>query len=145
MCDWLGTLQIREMDVRHPLWRGGFPDFVQGKPAPGAQKATGATYALALVEACRVTRQLPDAERYNRYNDSAYGALQFLTTLQYTESNTQHFAPGYRQQMLLGGFHSSPEDGTLRLEHTGQAVAALMRYWEFVVQPELASKAKKPG
>lgn len=140
MCDWLCSLQLHDLDVRHPHWRGGFPETARGATAPNA---SGAAYALAIVEACRVTRQLPDAERYARYRDSAYGAMQFLTTLQYTESNTQHFAPEYRQQYLLGGFHTSHEDGTLRLEHSGQAIAALARYWEFVVAPELASK--KPG
>ncbi|HEY1379203.1 MAG TPA: hypothetical protein VGF55_20540 [Gemmataceae bacterium] len=140
LCDWLCTLQVRQLDPRHPLWRGGFPEFAQGRPLPGAPTATSAVYAAALVEACRVTRQLPDAERYNRYGDSAFGALQFMTTLQYTEANTQHFAPAYRQQVLLGGFHTSHEDGTLRLEHTGQAVTSLVRYWECVAQPELATK-----
>ncbi len=137
MCDWLCGLQIRDLDVRHPHWRGGFNETVKGAGAP---TAGGASCAWALIEACRVTRQMPDAERFARYRDSAYGAMQFLTTLQYTESNTQHFAQGYRQQMLLGGFHTSHEDGTLRLEHTEQAVAALTRYWEFVMIPELASK-----
>jgi hypothetical protein len=145
LCDWLCTLQIRDMDVRHPLWRGGFPEFANGKAAAGTPKAAGATQAIALVEACRATRQLPDAERYGRYRESAFGALQFLTTLQYIEANTQHFAPGYRQQLLLGGFHTSPEDGTLRLEDTEQAVGALVRYWEFVVLPELATPRKAPG
>jgi hypothetical protein len=140
MCDGLCALQIRDLDVRHPHWRGGFADAVTGKAMPAAPTAGGATHALAVVEACRVTRQVPDAERYARYRDSAYGAMQFLTTLQYTEANTQHFSAGYRQQMLLGGFHTSHEDGTLHLEHTEQAVAALTRYWEFVVAPELASQ-----
>ena len=45
---------------------GGFPEFAQGKPVPGAPKATGAAYAAALVDAGRVTRQLPDADRYTR-------------------------------------------------------------------------------
>jgi hypothetical protein len=145
MCDWLCTQQIGQLDVRHPLWRGGFPEFAQGQPIIGAPKATGGAYAMALIEACRVTRQLPDAERYNRFRDSAYAALQFLTTLQYTESNTQHFAPAYRQEVLLGGFHASHQDGTLRLEHTEHAVAALVRHWEFVVLPELVSRPKSPG
>ena len=140
MCDWLCGLQIRDLDVRHPHWRGGFNESAKNVSNP---TANGAADALALVEACRVTRQLPDAERYARYRESAYAAMQFLTTLQYTESNTQHFAPGYRQQFLLGAFHTSHEDGTLRLEHTEQAVAAMTRYWEFVVLPEMASK--KPG
>jgi hypothetical protein len=130
MCDWLCAQQINQLDVRHPQWRGGFPEFEKGQPVPGAPRATGAAYAAALLDACRVTRQLPDADRFNRYSDSASGVLQFVMTLQYTEANTQHFAAGYRQQILLGGFHGSHEDGTLRLEYTQPAVAALVQYLE---------------
>jgi hypothetical protein len=140
MGDWLCTRQIRQLDVRHPQWQGGFPEFIQGRQAPGAPKATGAAYAAALIDASRVTRQKPDAERYGRYSEAAVAALQFIMTLQYNESNTQHFAPGYRQRILLGGFHASPEDGALRLEDTRHAVAALSHYWEYVVMPEMARK-----
>jgi hypothetical protein len=138
MGDWLCSQQIRQLDVRHPQWQGGFPEFVQGRSTPGPPKATGAAYAAALIDASRVTRQKPDAERYGRYSEAAVAALQFVMTLQYNESNTQHFAPGYRQRILLGGFHASPEDGALRLEDTRHAVAALTQYWEHVVIAELA-------
>jgi hypothetical protein len=133
MCDWLCTVQNAQLDARHPHWRGGFPEFVAGKPAPGAPKATGSACAAALVEACRVTRQLPDAERYNRYRDAANEALLFVMTLQYTEANTQHFAAGYRQQVLLGGFHGSPDDGALRLDATQHVVSALVQYMVYVL------------
>ncbi len=125
MCDWLCPLQHTERNVQ---MMGGFPEFAQGKPAPEAPKATGAAYAAALVEACRVTRQLPDADRYTRYRDAARRTLQFVTTLQYTEANTQHFTSAYRQQILLGGFHTSHEDGTLRLDCNQHAVGALVQY-----------------
>lgn len=137
MCDWLCARQIRQLDVRHPQWQGGFPDVVQGKSIAGtAPKATSAAYALALVEAGRVTRQKPDAERYARYREAAEAALQFTMTLQFTEANTQHFATNYRQNILIGGFHASPEDGTLRLDYTQYAVGALVKYWECVALPE---------
>jgi hypothetical protein len=142
MGDWLCAQQIRQLDVRHPQWQGGFPEFVNGRAVVGAPKATGAAYAAALIDASRVTRQKPDAERYERYKEAGFAALQFVMTLQYNESNTQHFAPGYRQRTLLGGFHASPEDGALRLEDTRHAVAALSQYWEYVVTPELASKSR---
>ena len=65
---------------------------------------------------------------------AVFGSLQFLGTLQYTEANTQHFAEWYRQSLLLGGFFASNTNGTLRLEATAQAVAALVPYLEHAVQ-----------
>jgi hypothetical protein len=140
MGDWLCGQQIRQLDVRHPQWQGGFAEFAQGHAATGPPKAASAAYAAAVIDACRVTRQKPDAERYGRYSESAFAALQFVMMLQYSEANTQHFAPGYRQRCLLGGVHVSAEDGSLRLEDTAHAVAALAAYWECVVMPELARK-----
>jgi hypothetical protein len=145
MNDWLCGQQIRQLDPRHPQWQGGFPEFAQGRPLAGAPKATGAAYVAALLDASRVTRQKPDAERFGRYSEAASAGLQFVMMLQYTESNTQHFTPAYRQQVLLGGFHASPDDGALRLDDTRFAVGALAEYWEFVVLPELASRSKGPG
>lgn len=129
MCDWLCTLQQEQLGKHY----GSFPEFAQGQPVPGTAKVTGAAYALALVEACRVTRQLPDGERYARYGEAANRALQFVTTLQYTEANTQHFAAGYRQQVLFGGFHASHEDGTLRLDYNQYAVCALVQFLTYVL------------
>jgi hypothetical protein len=129
MCDWLCTLQHIQLDVRH----GSFPEFAGGQPVAAAPKVTGAAYALALVEACRVTRQLPDAERYNRYCEAANRALQFIMTLQYTEATTQHFTATYRQQVLLGGFHASHEDGSLRLDYNQYPVCALVQFLTYVM------------
>jgi hypothetical protein len=59
--------------------------------------------------------------------------LQFLITLQYTEANTQHFADWYRPAML-GAFHASHQDGTLRIDYTQHAVCALIQYLSSVVE-----------
>jgi hypothetical protein len=127
LADWLCGQQFEKLDPGHPHWRGGFPEGASGQPAV-APTIGSVACAQALIETCRVTRQLPDAERFARYRDAAVLALQFASTLQYTEANTQHFAPGYRQQFLLGGFHTSHEDGRLRLDGTPKAVAALLAY-----------------
>jgi hypothetical protein len=124
MCDWLCTIQIQQPGPQY----GGFPEYAHGQPVPGAARVSGAAYALALVEACRVTRQLPDAERYARYGEAANLAIQFAMTLQYTDANSQHFATNYRQQVLLGGFHAAPDDGTLRLDYNQSAVCALIQF-----------------
>jgi hypothetical protein len=56
--------------------------------------------------------------------------------LQYVEANTQFFNPQYRRRNLLGGFHASPEDGTLRIDYTQQAVCAMVQYLTFVLRSE---------
>jgi hypothetical protein len=71
---------------------------------------------------------VPDLERYPRYKDAVQRGAQFLSTLQYTESNTQQFAADYRARFLVGGFHASPVDGDLKLDDTRQAVSALVQY-----------------
>jgi hypothetical protein len=128
LCDWLCGLQYQALDLRDPLWLGGFQEFAAGKPARGMPRASDAAYIAALVEGCRVARQVPDLERYPRYKDAVERGAQFLSTLQYTESNTQQFVAEYRAKFLVGGFHGSPTDGDLRLDDTRQAVAALVQY-----------------
>jgi len=123
MADWLCTQQLEQLDARHPLWRGGFLDAAAGTPT-----LASAGCAAALIDAARVTRQLPDADRFARYRDAATMTLQFVATLQYTEANTQHFASNYRQQYLLGAFHDSPTNAAIRLDGTQQAVAATLGY-----------------
>lgn len=128
MNDWLCGHQLDALDPRHPQWRGGFPDFAQGKPLAGGPRIGSASCATSLCDACRVTRQKPDAERFAKYRDAAGRALQFTTTLQFNEANTQHFAAGYREQVLLGGFFTAHDDGTLRLENNQMAVGALLAF-----------------
>lgn len=128
MNDWLCEQQFVAFDPRHPQWRGGFPDFAQGKPLAGSPRIGSAQCAASLCDACRATRQKPDAERFAKYRDAAGRALQFTTTLQFTEANTQHFAAAYREQVLLGGFFTAPDDGTVRLENNQMAVGALLSF-----------------
>jgi hypothetical protein len=84
---------------------------------------------MALADACRMIRQMdrPDTGRYDRYRTTLTRALQFLTTLQYGDENTLHFAAHFRPA-LVGGFHPSHTDGTLRIDHTAVAVAAFTQF-----------------
>jgi hypothetical protein len=134
MGDWLCGLQYDRIDPDRMLWYGGFQGWgaVGGLAAPPT--VTSATYAEALAEACRVAQAKGDADRLKRYRESLERCLQFLTTLQYTDANTQHFADWYRPR-LLGAFHVSHRDGTLRIDHTAHAVCALIRYLEEVARP----------
>lgn len=134
MNDWLCTLQYAQADPRQPRWRGGFMAWQGGKPVMQPPTAQTAFLAGSLVDACRVARQAADVSRLHNYRQALEPALQFVVTLQYTESNTRHYADWYRQEVLLGSFHASPLDGNLRLDYTAQAVAALAHFLEHVAE-----------
>jgi hypothetical protein len=135
MSDWVCSLQYPALgsDLRRVLWCGGFMTFADGRPVETAPHVGGAVYAEGLAQACRVAREAGDLERHSRYGEALAGCLQFLSTLQYTATNTRHFAPWYRER-LLGAFHASHQDGNLRLENTQHAVSALVLYLEDVVR-----------
>ena len=127
MNDWLCSLQYERLDPRHPRWWGGFMSCTGGRPAGDAPDIWSALCAGSLTEACRITRQLPDLPRHDRYTQALETCLRFLLTLQFSEADTQHFADWYRQR-LVGAFHGSHQDGNLRLDYTQHAVAALVQY-----------------
>jgi hypothetical protein len=131
MTDWIWQLQYVRLDPRHPFWVGGFMTWVDGKPAMTAPQVSSASYAEGLAEACRVARELSDVTRHKRYREALERCLQFLTTLQYIDANTQHFADWYRPA-LLGGFYTSHQDGTLRIDYTQHAVCAMVQYLNYV-------------
>ena len=127
MTDWLCGFQYVQLDPQHPLWIGGFRETPSGQPFAGAPQITSGCYAEGLAEACRVVRQVGDSTRSSQYREALERCLQFLTTLQYTEANTQHFADWYRP-VLVGAFHASHQDGNLRIDYTQHAVSALVQY-----------------
>ena len=129
MGDQIAKLQYEGGDRQHAEWRGGFPPIVDGKLVTSDPTADTAFFALALAEACRMIRSMdhPDAARYDRYRAVLTRTLQFLTTLQYGEDNTVHFAAHFRPY-LVGAFHSSLTDGNLRVDQTAIAVCALTQF-----------------
>jgi hypothetical protein len=133
MNDWLAGLQYQQLDPRRPFWVGGFMAWADGKAQALPPQVGSAAYAEGLAQACRVARVAGDVPRYQRYRDGLERCLQFLTTLQYTEANAQHFADWYRPA-LLGAFHASHQDGDLRIDYTQHAVSALVSYLEFAAE-----------
>jgi len=129
MCDWLRKLQYEHQDGPRAFWRGGFPTVADGKVVQTAPTIDTAYYAMGLADACRMIRQMdrPDTARYDHYRSALTRALQFLTTLQFGEENTLHFAAHFRPA-VVGAFHPSHLDGNLRVDHTAVAVAALSQY-----------------
>jgi hypothetical protein len=131
MSDWMCGLQYVTLDPRHPFWTGGFMSWEDGKASATPPQVSSASYAEGLAEACRVARQIGDVAHFNRYRDALERCLQFLTTLQYTDATTQHFADWYRPT-ILGGFFASHQDGNLRIDYTQHAVCAMVQYLAYV-------------
>lgn len=127
MNDWLCGLQYTQFDPRHPLWDGGFMNHDNGRALSVMPTVGSAAYAEGLAEACRVAREQADVERHRRYSAALERCLQFLTTLQYTDANTTHFAAWYKPK-VLGSFYASEQDGNLRVDYTQHAVCALFGY-----------------
>jgi hypothetical protein len=101
--------------------------WTDGKANTTPPDISAARYAEALAQACRVARQAGDATRHARYLKTLEQALPFVVALQYTQANTQHFAEWYRDE-VLGAFHVSHDNGTLKLDAIGQALAAQTLY-----------------
>ncbi len=130
MIDWLCALQYEQSpDPRKPLWRGGFKTVTNEKSESSPPNLNAALYAQGIADCCRLIRQMPapDVERYEKYRSTLIRALQFLTTLQFTDANTLHIAANYRL-MLIGGFHPTHMDGNLRVDQSAQAVSAFIQF-----------------
>jgi hypothetical protein len=120
-------LQYDRLDPRHPDWWGGFMGCQEGKIVQQTPDITTAAIAEALAVACRVAQHIGDPKRFERYNGTLELAIQFVMRLQYTQSNTRHFADWYRAK-LIGGFHASQQDGNLRIDYAQHAVRAMALY-----------------
>lgn len=127
--DWLLTLQYEQMSGARGHWNGGFRPWLDGKPANQAPNIQTAPAAESLAMACRVARQKEDGKRLHQYRAALENALNWLTTLQYTEANCGHFSEWFRP-LIIGGFHASHQDGNLRLDYTQHALSALVLYWQ---------------
>ena len=128
MNDWLCGLQIAGSDPRTPQWAGGFRSVVDGRAAEAPPGPETGLYVQSLACACQLTRLTPDLERFRKYKSAATDAVQFLTGMQYSETNTRHFELAFRANMLIGGFHLSPNDGNLRIDATATALTGLVRF-----------------
>jgi hypothetical protein len=131
MAEWICSLQYDQIDPRHMLAYGGFMGYAEGHKVQSIPDIGSATLAGALADGCRVARAAGDATRYQRLSESLERALQFLVTMQYIDANTQHFTDWYRPR-LVGAFHTSHNDGNLRLDYTAHAVCAMLGYLDVV-------------
>ncbi len=128
--DWLCSLQIPGNDRRLPQWAGAFRTVVNGQQSDRTPGPETGRFVQSLACACQLTRLTPDLDRHTKYKAAVTDAVQFLCGLQFLEANTRHFENSFRANMLMGGFHLSPADGTLRVDATGIALTGLLRYLE---------------
>lgn len=128
MTDWLIALQYASTDPRHPTWVGGFRGWANGQPVDSAPGCECGAYLQSLACAYQLNRLTADLARNDRYRQAVLDTAQFLTGLQYIESNTRHFENTYRVNVLIGGFYLSPTDGNLRIDATASAVSGLLRF-----------------
>jgi hypothetical protein len=126
--DWLIGLQYPATDPRHPMWAGGFQGWANGRPAETEPGYECGAYLQSLACAYHLTRLDPDLARAARYRQGTLDAAQFLTGLQYLETNTRHFENAFRANVLIGGFFLSTTDGNLRVDATAWAVTGLLRF-----------------
>ncbi len=126
MSDWVCTQQYGQ-NATNPKWMGGFMGRSNGKSVFGAPTIEQAPNFEALAAACLITRHVPDARRYGQYRDALAIGAEFLMSLQFGESNSLHFTPGYRTA-VIGGFHSSHDEGILRIDYNQHAVCSLIQY-----------------
>ncbi len=129
--DWLLGLQYGQGEPGRGTWAGGFQTWANGKASAQAPDIGSAGALVSLTAGCRLAKDVGDVQHYQRYRTALESGLQFLTTLQYTEANTQHFADWYRPA-LVGGFHASGLDGNLRLDYSVQSLTALVEYLRYV-------------
>lgn len=130
MNDWLCGLQHQQTSANQTLWYGGFYPVENGKAISKAPSIVSASYLEGLSEARQLTRLTGDVERYQKYSQALHRCGVFCTTLQYTAANTNHFQPKYRDT-LIGGFHPTHRDGTLRIDYAQLAVAGLVKFLEY--------------
>jgi len=127
--DWLIGLQYPASDPRHPMWAGGFRQWANGQPVDAVPGAECGAYLQSLACAYQINRLIPpDPAREARYKQAVLDAVQFLTGLQYLESNTRHFENTFRATTLIGGFYLSPADGNLRIDATARGVCGMLGF-----------------
>jgi hypothetical protein len=130
MNDWLCRWQIPSADPRIPQWAGGFRSIVNEQATDIPSGFETGLYLQSLACATQLARLKPDLDRYAKFKAAASNAAQYLVELQYVESNTRHFENAFRANMLLGAFHLSPTDGTIRIDATATPVSGLLRFLE---------------
>ena len=125
LADTLCDRQYSRTDARNLRWVGGV------KPTDGDEPtAATACCVQAFAAAVTLAANVPDVTRHARYKTAARSALVFARSLQWNESNGDHFERTFRTRWLSGGVFGSPTDGLVRAEHTAHLLTAELRFLE---------------
>jgi hypothetical protein len=134
MNDWLIGLQYGEgIDPTRKQWVGGFKQVRGGLADTAPPDISSAAMAESLADACRVAKQAGDFVKLRNYEQALLLNVHFLMSMQYTLNNTKHFVNPFRPS-VLGAFHASHQDGSLRIDYTRPALCAIVQYLEKVVE-----------
>ena len=125
--DTLCRYQIQAGDPRLPQWIGGFRSVANNEFTDVPSGPETGCYLQSLSFARQVARQA-DLDRHGKYTAASQEAIQYLTDLQYVETNTRHFETSFRVNMLMGAFHLSPSDGNIRIDATATAVTGMVQF-----------------
>jgi hypothetical protein len=129
MGDWLIAQQIGPTDAKLPHGAGGFRAHENGKPTDAQPTASDTGLCVqGLACAFRLSQLAADATREGKYKPALVGAVEFLCGLQFVETNTRHFENTFRANVLIGGFHHTPTDGTLYTDGTATAITGLLQF-----------------
>ncbi len=128
MNDWICTRQYQQVGTRRIHWFGGFVNSLQQTQGPDVHSAI---YSEGLAHACQIVRSTGDLRRYNHYRAHIERCLQFLSTLQFTQANTGHIVDRYKGE-ILGAFHYSHLNGTIRIDYVQEALCAHIQYLDSV-------------
>ncbi|MGL4422347.1 MAG: hypothetical protein ACRCZF_16875, partial [Gemmataceae bacterium] len=121
MSDWLVMNQVGR-DSRQLGSSGGFGT------NPNCFSSAFALRGLAAV--LPLTRHLPDLPRHGKYRAATVEGMAFLSNLQYTAENADHFEPKFRLQYVVGGVRVTPTEGTARADTTGLVLMATGQFLE---------------
>jgi hypothetical protein len=126
--DYLIQCQYTRADARSLAWTGGF------KPEMGVSVAEPtfetAYCSEALAAATKLTRSVPDLNRFARYRVGSLYGLLFLHTIQFADSGPDPIPPAFRARFLVGGVRTQPSDPTVRLDTTAATLLAQLRFLE---------------
>jgi hypothetical protein len=130
LADWLCEHQYSRTDARNPLWAGGFK-------SGDAEPAWDSTVCVrGLAAAARLTRQVPDLNRFRKYRAAVVEGLLFARGLQFSDETADHFEKGFRARYLTGGCHLAPSDGAVRIDATAALVTAQLAYLQSGAEAE---------
>lgn len=132
--DMVCRFQIPGNDARLPQCMGGFRTVVNGQQTDVPSGPETGIFLQSLSLARQVARLAGDLDRHAKFRGASLDALHYLSELQFVETNTRHYENSFRANMLIGSFHLSPTDGTIRIDATATAISGILQLLSVAVE-----------